>query len=351
MTVTAAYDPFDASASEPPPAPACTAVPSVPPSPADLTPEELTARWAVVLPHAERLRRIAARRLASADEADDVVQEAMLRAVTFPQLNAEYAGQFLTSVTVRLCADVHRDRDRQLRVGVRDAVRAVPYTDPHEALLDDAEARWLYGECLKLPGRERAVVLARARGLSVREAAGTLGVGVKSAEAALTKARHRMRRLVHAAGTLVVVLLGKARRVGAPALVTTSMSVLVVGGAVQSVHTLRITRLHAHEAPLAALNTPDRGAQTLASAVRRPAAPASVTSRLARATAPRTSTVTSHPGPIHTDPIGDPKVIGTKKGLDSHTQHEDEGLVESAQQCVKNLSLDPSKQFICGKRE
>jgi RNA polymerase sigma factor (sigma-70 family) len=350
VTVTAAYDPFDASASEPPPAPACTAVPSAPPSP-DLTPDELNARWAVVLPHAERLRRIAARRLASADEADDVVQEAMLRAVTFPQLNAEYAGQFLTSVTVRLCADVHRDRDRQLRVGVRDAVRAVPYTDPHEALLDDAEARWLYGECLKLPGRERAVMLARARGLSVREAAGTLGVGVKSAEAALTKARHRMRRLVHTAGTLVVILVGKARRAGTPMLVTTSMSVLVVGGAaVQATRPLRIARLHAHEAPLAALNTPDRGAPSLASVVRRPAV-AATTTRAARATAPRTGTVTSHPGPIHTDPIGDPKVIGTKKGFDSHTQHENEGPVEAVQQCVQHLSLDPSKQLICGERE
>jgi hypothetical protein len=61
--------------------------------------------------------------------------------------------------------------------------------------------------------------------------------------------------------------------------------------------------------------------------------------------------VTSHPGPIHTDPIGDPKVIGTKKGFDSHTQHENEGPVEAVQQCVQHLSLDPSKQLICGERE
>jgi RNA polymerase sigma factor (sigma-70 family) len=349
VTVTAAYDPFDASAPEPLPAPACAAVPSVP-AVADLTPEELAARWAVVLPHAERLRRIAARRLASADEADDVVQEAMLRAVTFPQLNADYAGQFLTSVTVRLCADVHRDRDRQLRVGVRDAVRAVPYTDPHEALLDDAEARWLYGECLKLPGRERAVVLARASGLSVREAAGTLGVGVKSAEAALTKARHRMRRLVHAAGALVVILVGKARRVSAPMLVTTSMSVLVVGSAVHSSQLPRLERLHAHEAPLVALDVEAGQPANRTAVVRRPAGAPTSSSHTTAAVTPPRSVTPDRSRALPAAPIPETGVNGKGKGMTPYKQHEDEGPVEAIDQCVKHLNLDPSKQLICGPR-
>jgi RNA polymerase sigma-70 factor (ECF subfamily) len=338
VTATADLEPFLSAA-----------CPSSAACPDGLDQRELARRWEIVLPHAERLRRIASRRLASADEADDVVQEAMLRAVTFEHLDAGYAGQFLTSVTVRLCADVHRDRDRQLRVGVRDAVRAVPQNDPHEDVLDIAEARWLYGECLKLPGRERAVMLARARGLSVREAAGHLGVGVKSAEAALTKARHRMRRVVQATGGLLLAFLGKLRRASTPALVSTSMTVLFVGGALHAVSPYDATSIDAKDAPLrsvvgVSVSTPDHSEDAMRGALLRRAAAGStrLTSRVPR----RTPKPDSHV--VATTPsIGDPALIGTRKGVSIEQTHENESFTDSLRRCVHGrVSLDP-EHFIC----
>ena len=302
--------------------------------PSGLSKDELTRRWELVLPHAERLRRIAIRRLASPDEADDVVQEAMLRAVTFEQLDADYAGQFLTAVTVRLCADVHRDRDRQLRVGVRDAVRAVPHCDPHDELLDTAEARWLYDECLKLPRRERAVVFARARGMSVRDAAVTLGVGVKSAEAALTKARHRMRRVVQAAGAVIFAFLGRMRRVGTPALVTTSMSVLFVGGVMQSALPNAAAPLHAHEAPLrkvvgVAVDRPETTASAVRAATVRPAAgPADPEPQ---------QQPPARTGPVHTRPnqTNDPAMAGNNRGFSVDRSGKDLTTLQDLTKCLQ----------------
>jgi RNA polymerase sigma-70 factor (ECF subfamily) len=309
--------------------------------------EELDRRWKIVLPHAERLRRIAARRLASPDEADDVVQEAMLRAVTFEQLDEGYAGQFLTSVTVRLCADMHRERDRQLRVGVRDAARVVAHTDPHEDVLDTAEARWLYRECLKLPGRERAVVLARARGLSVREAAGTLGVGVKSAEAALTKARHRMRRLVQAAGAVLVTFLAKARRFSTPAMVSTSMSVLFVGGVMHAIAPHDGAPIRVQEAPLQRVTevAVDQSAETTRTnaAVARVAAPAGPDDS-DEPDQQRSSG--SQDVIVRQGPVGDPDVVGTHGPIIIDKSHEEESLAQTAERCLRSISLDPA-QLVC----
>lgn len=310
-----------------------------------LSQEELDRRWKIVLPHADRLRRIAARRLASADEADDVVQEAMLRAVTFEQLDAGYAGQFLTSVTVRLCADVHRDRERQLRVGVRDAARAVAHADPHEDVLDTAEARWLYAECLKLPCRERAVVLARASGLSVREAAGTLGVGVKSAEAALTKARHRMRLVVQAAGGLLVAFFAKARRLSAPAMVSTSMSVLFVGGVLHAVAPNDGNAVRVHEAQLPQVTqvAVDRSAE--AATVHTAAPTRKVTNGSGRddSQAPDQSSSGSQQHVIAKQgPVGDPDVAGTRQPIVIERSRDGETFQETVERCVQDgLSLDP----------
>lgn len=308
--------------------------------------EELNARWALVLPHRERLRRIAARRLACRDEVDDVVQEAMLRAVTFERLDPAYAGQFLSTVTVRLCADVQRDRARQLRVGVRDALRTVEPGDPHDTLLDQAEAQWLYGECLKLPPRESAVMLARASGMSVKETASCLGVGTKSAEAALTKARHRMRRVAQSAG--LGGLLGVFRRLryaGPSAAVAATVTAVTVGGVIGGT----------------ILNGPSRPSPAPADrVVVAAAAPRVTTPRTAvpppkqvvdgaAATVRQAAPADPKPPPkppsgttIETRPIGDPNVVGTREGVKLETEREDETFEETLTRCVSEiLTVDP----------
>jgi RNA polymerase sigma-70 factor (ECF subfamily) len=305
-----------------------------------------------VLPHQERLRRIACRRLACRDEVDDVVQEAMLRAVTFERLDPAYVGHFLSTVTVRLCADVQRDRVRQLRVGVRDALRSVEPDDPNDTVLDAAEARWLYDECLKLPPRESAVVLARASGMSVKETAVSLGVGTKSAEAALTKARHRMRRAAQSAGVAVLGVLKRVRYAAPPAAVAASVTVVTVGGVVGVLL----------DQPGRAAQRPPAPAVAAPATVRLDAGPAYPDPREAVATAVRTVEKVVRPPDvtppvkppaggetyeIETAPIGDPDVVGTREGVKTHKERDDESFEETLVQCVGEvLTVDP-EHLLC----
>jgi RNA polymerase sigma-70 factor (ECF subfamily) len=310
-------------------------------------PDDVAARWPLVLPHEERLRRIAARRLGCKDEVDDVVQEAMLRAVTFERLDPAYVGQFLTTVTVRLCADVQRDRVRQLRVGVRDALRTVDPADPTDTLLDLAEARWLYDECLKLSPREFAVVFARANGMSVKEAALTLGVGTKSAEAALTKARHRMRRAAQSASVAVLGLLRRARYAGTPAAVAAGVTVVTVAGVVGGIVLSSDPPRPQAAAPVAGGLVRD-GAAPVAAV---PAAdPVGTVRQVVRTVAPPVvvppkppAVVTPPDKPeVETPPLGDPNLAGTREGVRVEQQYEEESFEESVQRCVQEiLSVDP----------
>jgi RNA polymerase sigma-70 factor (ECF subfamily) len=320
--------------------------------------DDLDARWALVLPHRERLRRIAARRLSCRDEVDDVVQEAMLRAVTFERLDPAYAGQFLSTVTVRLCADVQRERARQLRVGVRDALRTVEPGDPHDTLLDTAEARWLYGECLKLPPRESAVMLARASGMSVKETASTLGVGTKSAEAALTKARHRMRRVAQSAGVTVLGVLRRAKWTVTPGAAAVAVTAVTVGGVVSGVAML--DRQERRPAPVAAAPAVAAREAAAPAFVRVPKAdPAGIAEAVVRkvraAVPPDAVKPPKPPKPgttyAETPPVGDPEVAGTKEGATVTETHEDETIVESLSDCLtRGPSIDPS-HFLCDDSE
>lgn len=161
----------------------CTAVVTTTPG----SPE----RWALVLPHRIRLIKIASARLSDPVEAEDCVHEALLRTLQFPRLDEDRVAAFLTAVAVRLCADRHRMLAR--------ARRAVPrlwdggfQEGPEERLCDQMAGSWLFGLVDRLPSQERAVMFARADGLSTREAARRLGISQKAAESAFTRARAKL---------------------------------------------------------------------------------------------------------------------------------------------------------------
>ncbi|MDQ1711910.1 MAG: hypothetical protein QOE45_1360 [Frankiaceae bacterium] len=151
-------------------------------------------RWDLVWPHYDDLLRVARRRTPCAADAEDCVSEAMLRTVLHPGLDVARVGAFLTAVTVRVCADLHRDRARSARAAaVRSGDdRLVP--TPEAVVCDRAEATWLAGLlCRSLSAREEAALRARAAGVPPREAGAALGVSVKAADAALTRARSKAR--------------------------------------------------------------------------------------------------------------------------------------------------------------
>ncbi|MGI3200882.1 RNA polymerase sigma factor [Streptomyces sp. GLT-R25] len=68
--------------------------------------------WEVIAGHRERLMRLVRRRLPNAQDAEDCVQEAMLRTAACGDLDRERIGHFLTSVALRLCVDNHREQER-----------------------------------------------------------------------------------------------------------------------------------------------------------------------------------------------------------------------------------------------
>lgn len=156
-------------------------------------------RWDLVLPHAERLRRLVRGQMGNSVDVDDCVQEAMLRTVSFANLDEGRVAAFLTATVQRLCVDRHRERERQLRLQRRLAV-AEGTSTPEEVICEHHLGRWLLTQAMSLPDRERQVVLARARGLSTVDAARHHNISVKAAESAFTRARTRLRNLCEAAG-------------------------------------------------------------------------------------------------------------------------------------------------------
>jgi RNA polymerase sigma factor (sigma-70 family) len=153
-----------------------------------------TDRWALLLAHRERLRRLVQARLADPRDVEDCVQEALLRAYCFLRLDEDRVGSFLTSTALRLCADHYRAINRQRRLWARAAVNA-PAPGPEDAVCDRQLGRWLMAMVDRLPGRERQVVLARAAGLSTAEVAQRLDIPAKTAEGAFTRGRARLRRM------------------------------------------------------------------------------------------------------------------------------------------------------------
>ncbi|MEU6731884.1 RNA polymerase sigma factor [Streptomyces physcomitrii] len=151
-------------------------------------------RWELLLPHRERLYRLARLRLTGHQDVEDCVQEALLRAAAYRDLDEERVGPFLTSITLRLCVDVYRRRERTRKLLHQHSFVPETASGPEEAACAAAEGAWMLQQVQRLEGQEREVILARIEGTSTREAAGRLGISIKAAEGAFTRARARLRR-------------------------------------------------------------------------------------------------------------------------------------------------------------
>lgn len=152
-------------------------------------------RWQLLLPHQERLGRVARARLRSAEDAEDCVQETLLRAAMHRNLDEARVGAFLTATVVRLCVDFYRAAERQSRLKQR-AVTLVRPPDPEETACDFDEGRWMMRQAQRrLRGNEQKVMLARANGISAADVPGELKISTKAAESAFTRARMKLRHV------------------------------------------------------------------------------------------------------------------------------------------------------------
>jgi RNA polymerase sigma factor (sigma-70 family) len=127
-------------------------------------------RWAAVWQHRPYLLAVARRRVGWHD-AEDVVHEAVLRAIRDVLIPEARLRSWLVTTTVRLCADRHRDDASQRRRRLLHAARPENLVErgPEDDVCDAAEAVWVARQVDLLPGRQAEAVRLRAEGLSLAE--------------------------------------------------------------------------------------------------------------------------------------------------------------------------------------
>ncbi len=152
-----------------------------------------TRLWHAVLAHRERLLRISRTRTPTAQDAEDCVQEAMLRCMEFQNLDESRLGPFLTTVTLRLCADRHRERSNEDRLRHRLGFRDRDTPGPEDDICDRSEAAWLAAQFGELTPRQQEIIRARESGLSCAEVASRFRMSYVSVESSLSRARTRFR--------------------------------------------------------------------------------------------------------------------------------------------------------------
>ncbi|UGY92271.1 sigma-70 family RNA polymerase sigma factor [Streptomyces gobiensis] len=192
-----------------------------------------TERWLRIWSHREQLLKVARRRSVSMDDAEDAVHEAMVRASERPHLDDERLGGWLTTVTIRLCVDRHRQLNRDAAVGSRSAHTVVVPVE--EAVCDRAEASWLARRSCDLPVRQAEALWLKAEDLDVGQVARKMGLNYRTVESLLARARRTLRNSLAGTLALTLWLIGRRPRTGG--------SGVQAMGAVSTVATLAVLGL------------------------------------------------------------------------------------------------------------
>ena len=171
---------------------------------------ELAGRWELVLAHRDRAVRVARARTASRADAEDLAQEALVRAVSVPELDPRTVGPLLSTIVKHLAADEHRRHQVSARYERRLSADHRPAAPVDERVCDASEASWLHQAAAALPEQDREVLLHRAAGHTVTGAASALGLSYRAAESAYTRARRSLlstwRTTLALTGTAAAVL-------------------------------------------------------------------------------------------------------------------------------------------------
>ncbi|MEU3302210.1 sigma-70 family RNA polymerase sigma factor [Streptomyces sp. NPDC006678] len=202
---------------------------------------ESDERWQRAWSHREDLLKVARRRSTSAEDAEDAVHEAMLRAAEHPDLDDERLGAWLTTVTMRLCVDRHRQIHRETQVRNSPRLHAPGPVPVEEAVCDRAEANWLAVRSSELPARQAEALWLKAEDLDVGQVATKMGLSYRTVESLLARARRTLRHSLAATLGLVLWLCGRGRpgsggNAQAVALASTAVTLAVAGLVLPYVH-------------------------------------------------------------------------------------------------------------------
>lgn len=162
--------------------------------------ELLSARWAQIWASRRLLMGVARRCGCPVEDAEDVVQEAMLRAAEHPEIGEVRLRGWLCTVTQRLSMDGHRRRAAEARRWDRTSVQAVvqlPGHYPEEEVCERSEAVWMASLASEvLPPRQIQALWLTAAGYDVQQVADHLGVRYRAAESLLARGRRTLRALL-----------------------------------------------------------------------------------------------------------------------------------------------------------
>ena len=137
--------------------------------------------------HKDTIFRVALNCLGSRADADDIVQETLLRLLERPEPfeNEAHAKYWLIRVALNLCKNVLRSPWR--RHSPLEAADAVP-------TFDRPEQGELYEEVMALPEKYRTVLyLFYYEGYTVKEIAELLGIRVTAVTSRLSRARQKLK--------------------------------------------------------------------------------------------------------------------------------------------------------------
>ncbi len=145
-----------------------------------------------------RLHALAQRLLGVSGEADDVAQEALLRAWRQARNWHPGAARFdtwLHRVVLNLCIDIQRRRREVVMAEPPDQADPAPLAD--QAMQSEETARRVQQALARLPPRQReAIVLQTYQELSNIEIAQVLEISVEALESLLSRGRRTLRDLL-----------------------------------------------------------------------------------------------------------------------------------------------------------
>lgn len=139
--------------------------------------------------HQDMVYRIALHRLASADDAEDAVQEVFLRLYTWEKGfdSPEHLRFWLIRVTVNYCKNELKTPWRRRRVSLEVL--------PEQPVFQEPEQRELYQAVMALPEKYRTVLdLFYYEELSTREIAQVLDIRQSAVTTRLARAREKLKK-------------------------------------------------------------------------------------------------------------------------------------------------------------
>lgn len=139
-------------------------------------------------------------------EAEDIVQDAFLKLWNRPEVWSEGKGAKFTTWFYRVVTNLAIDRKRKKRpTANNDVLDFVPDTTPRadQMMIETQEQKMLEQAIQHLPDRQKAALsLCFYEGLSNKEAAEIMGVGVKALESLLMRAKTALKEELTKQGLL-----------------------------------------------------------------------------------------------------------------------------------------------------